>query len=62
MKVKKGEIVIYISPNDYPLYKKGGWKKLDERSREEIARNNEKARIKRLAKSQKGGNEDVKSN
>lgn len=61
MKVKKGGVVIYISPNDYLLYKNGGWKKADERSKEAIARNNEKSRLKRLAQAQKGGIDDVKS-
>lgn len=59
MKVKKGEIVIYISPNDYDLYKQGGWKRLQEPTKEEIKRHNETQRLKRLA--QKGGSEDVKS-
>jgi len=54
MKVKKGGVVIYISPNDYVKYKVAGWRKCDERSKEEIKRNNENAKKRRL---EKGGSE-----
>jgi hypothetical protein len=59
MKIKKGEIVIYISPDVWNLYKNGGWRRLQEPTQEMNKRHNETQMMK---KSMKGGSKDVKSN
>ena len=50
MKVRKGEVVISISPTDLPIYRKANWKLVQEPSPEKIAKYNETQRLKRLAK------------
>jgi hypothetical protein len=59
LKIRKGEVVISISPNDYPRFKKSGWKQVKEPTREQNKIMNEKAKAKRLAKMEleKGGKE-----
>jgi hypothetical protein len=57
VKIKKGDVVIYISPSDYSKYKLAGWKRCDERTREAIKNNNEKAKLRRIEKLEKGGSE-----
>lgn len=56
MKVRKGEVVIAISPKDLPMYRKGGWKVVQEPTPEQIARYNENARLKRMKRKEE---EDV---
>jgi len=50
MKIKKGEVVFYISPSEWNRYKVAGWRRIQEPTREQIAKMNEKQRLKRLAK------------
>ena len=50
MKVRKGEVVLSISPTDLYLYQKSGWRVVQEKTVEEIRIMNEKAKAKRLAK------------
>lgn len=56
MKVRKGEVVIAISPKDLPKYRKSGWKVVQEPTPEQIARYNENARLKRMKRKEE---EDV---
>ena len=51
---------MYISPNDYPRFKQGGWVKMQEPTQEQIKKYNESARLKRESKLEKGGSDDVK--
>lgn len=50
MKVRKGEITMFISPNQWLLYKQSGWKRVQEHSKEKIKQYNETQRLKRLSK------------
>lgn len=41
MKIRKGEVKIYISPNDWIKYRNAGWKRMQEPSIEKIKQYNE---------------------
>lgn len=50
MKVRKGEVVIAISPNELSIYRKANWVLVQEPTPEQIKERNERQRLKRLAK------------
>ena len=50
MKVRKGEVVLSISPNDLPRYRKANWTLVQEPTPDKIKKYNETQRLKRLAK------------
>jgi hypothetical protein len=54
LKIKKGEVVITISPSNWEKFKLAGWKRVQDPKREKIKEYNERAKQKRLAK---GGSE-----
>jgi hypothetical protein len=50
MKVRKGEVTMFISPNQLDSYRKAGWRVINEHSREKIKEYNERRKLKELAK------------
>lgn len=50
MKVRKGEVVLSISPNDLPKYRKANWKLVQEPTPDKIKKYNETQKLKRLAR------------
>ena len=61
MKVRKGEVVLSISPNDLPRYRKANWTLVQEPTPDKIKKYNETQRLKRLAKKNESENsQDVK--
>lgn len=55
MRVRKGEVTLFISPNDWSKFRLAGWSMVQERSKEL----NKKYNDTRIAKS-KGKNENAK--
>jgi hypothetical protein len=49
MKIRKGEVTLFISPSDWTRYSKAGWKRVQDPSKEDIKRINE------LKKKREGG-------
>lgn len=49
MYVRKGEVKLFISPTDWLVYKRAGWTRVLEPSKEKIKRMNDRAKAKRLA-------------
>jgi hypothetical protein len=50
MKVRKGEVTMFISPNQLDSFRKAGWRVIVEHKREKIKEYNERRKLKELAK------------
>lgn len=53
MKIRKGEVTMFISPNDWLRFRKSGWKRVQELSVAKIKEYNQRRLMKGLNKDAK---------
>lgn len=53
MKIRKGEVILFISPNDWLRFRKSGWKRMQEPSVAKIKEYNQRRLMKGLKENAK---------